>query len=57
LPATVLEAAFFGDHWEYVVRLGAGAQPLRVLGRPNETFDVGQAVVLNVDPRLMTPVL
>jgi iron(III) transport system ATP-binding protein len=57
LPATVLEAAFFGDYWEYVVRLGAGVQRLRVLSRPNETFDVGQDVVLNVDPRLMAPVL
>ncbi|MDB5363276.1 MAG: Fe3/ABC transporter ATP-binding protein [Rhodospirillales bacterium] len=57
LSATVVEAAFFGDYWEYVVRLGAGGQSLRVLSRPNETFDVGQDVVLNVDPRLMAPVL
>src|SRR5882757_9230370 len=56
LPATVLEAAFFGEYWEYVVTLGAGAQRLRVVCRPNETFDAGQEVLLNVDPRQMAPV-
>ena len=56
MPATVLEAAFFGEYWEYVVALGAGAQRLRVVCRPNETFDVGQEVLLNVDPRQMAPV-
>jgi ABC-type Fe3+/spermidine/putrescine transport system ATPase subunit len=56
LPATVLEAAFFGEYWEYVVALGAGAQRLRVVCRPNETFDAGQEVLLNVDPRQMAPV-
>jgi ABC-type Fe3+/spermidine/putrescine transport system ATPase subunit len=57
MPATVLQAAFFGDYWEYVVALGSGGQCLRVIGRPTETFDVGQGVVVNVDPRLMAPVL
>jgi ABC-type Fe3+/spermidine/putrescine transport system ATPase subunit len=57
MPATVLEAAFFGDYWEYAVRLTSGGQRLRVLGRPNETFDAGQDVVLNLDPRLMAPVI
>jgi hypothetical protein len=52
----VLEAAFFGEYWEYVVTLGAGAQRLRVVCRPNETFDAGQEVLLNVDPRQMAPV-
>jgi hypothetical protein len=56
MPATVLEAAFFGEYWEYVVTLGAGAQRLRVVCRPNETFDAGQEVLLNVDPRQMAPV-
>ncbi|MEA2917061.1 MAG: iron(III) transport system ATP-binding protein, partial [Bradyrhizobium sp.] len=56
MPATVLEAAFFGEYWEYVVSLGAGAQHLRVVCRPNETFDAGQQVLLNVDPRQMAPV-
>ena len=53
LPAVVLEAAFFGDYWEYIVQLEAGGQRLRVLTRPNETFDIGENVMLNVDPRLM----
>jgi iron(III) transport system ATP-binding protein len=56
MPATVLGAAFFGEYWEYVVALGAGAQRLRVVCRPNETFDAGQKVLLNVDPRQMAPV-
>ena len=56
MPATVLEAAFFGEYWEYVVSLGAGAQRLRVVCRPNETFDAGQQVLLDVDPRQMAAV-
>jgi ABC-type Fe3+/spermidine/putrescine transport system ATPase subunit len=56
MPATVLEAAFFGEYWEYVVTLADGAQRLRVVCRPNETFDAGQEVLLNVDPRQMAPV-
>jgi iron(III) transport system ATP-binding protein len=56
MPATVLEAAFFGEYWEYVVLLGAGAQRLRVVCRPNETFDAGQQVLLDVDPRQMAAV-
>jgi ABC-type Fe3+/spermidine/putrescine transport system ATPase subunit len=56
MPATVLEAAFFGEYWEYVVALADGAQRLRVVSRPNETFDAGQQVLLNVDPRQMAPV-
>jgi ABC-type Fe3+/spermidine/putrescine transport system ATPase subunit len=56
MQATVLEAAFFGEYWEYVVLLGAGAQRLRVVCRPNETFDAGQQVLLDVDPRQMAAV-
>jgi ABC-type Fe3+/spermidine/putrescine transport system ATPase subunit len=56
MPATVLEAAFFGEYWEYVVSLGAGAQRLRVVCRPNETFDAGQQVLLDIDPRQMAAV-
>jgi ABC-type Fe3+/spermidine/putrescine transport system ATPase subunit len=56
VPATVLEAAFFGAHWEYLVALAAGAQRLRVICRPSETFDAGQEVVLKIDPRQMAPV-
>jgi ABC-type Fe3+/spermidine/putrescine transport system ATPase subunit len=56
MPATVLEAAFFGEYWEYVVGLAAGAQRLRVIIRPAETFEPGQEVVLSVDPRQMAPV-
>ena len=56
MPATVLETAFFGEYWEYIVTLAAGAQRLRVVCRPSETFDAGQEVVLNIDPRQMAPV-
>jgi ABC-type Fe3+/spermidine/putrescine transport system ATPase subunit len=56
MPATVLETAFFGEYWEYVVALAVGAQRLRVVCRPSETFDAGQEVVLNIDPRQMAPV-
>ena len=55
MPATVLETAFFGEYWEYVV-LAAGAQRLRLVCRPSEIFDAGQEVVLKIDPRQMAPV-
>jgi ABC-type Fe3+/spermidine/putrescine transport system ATPase subunit len=57
MPATILEAAFFGEYWEYVVAPTAGAQRLRVVCRPSETFDAGEEVLLNVDPRQMAPVV
>jgi len=38
------------------VALAAGAQRLRVVCRPSETFDAGDEVMLNVDPRQMAPV-
>src|ERR1700730_2680394 len=51
MPATVLETAFFGEYWEYVVALAVGAQRLRVVCRPSETFDAGQEGGFNIDPR------
>jgi ABC-type Fe3+/spermidine/putrescine transport system ATPase subunit len=56
MPATVIEATFFGDYWEYIVTLTGGGRRLRVVGRPNEIFGTGQDVMLYVDPRVMAPV-
>jgi len=56
MPATVLETAFFGEYWEYVVALAGGTQRLRVVCRPSEIFDAGQEVLLSIDPLQMAPV-
>jgi ABC-type Fe3+/spermidine/putrescine transport system ATPase subunit len=56
LPAMVAETAFFGEYWEYVVALTTGGRRLRVIRPPNETFKLGQEVVLTVDSRHLAAV-
>jgi iron(III) transport system ATP-binding protein len=49
----VLERAFLGEHWDYVVRPREGAMTLRVTAPPTEDFPVGAAAWLEFEPRQM----
>jgi ABC-type Fe3+/spermidine/putrescine transport system ATPase subunit len=49
----VLERAFLGEHWDYVVRPREGAMILRVTAPPTEDFPVGAAAWLEFEPRQM----
>jgi ABC-type Fe3+/spermidine/putrescine transport system ATPase subunit len=49
----VLERAFLGEHWDYVVKPGNGTMPLRVTTSPMNDFEVGAAAWLEFEPRQM----
>jgi ABC-type Fe3+/spermidine/putrescine transport system ATPase subunit len=49
----VLERAFLGEQWDYVVRPREGATTIRVTAPPTEDFPVGAAAWLEFEPRQM----
>jgi len=49
----VLDRAFLGEHWDYVVRPREGALTLRVTTSPMDDFPVGAAAWLEFEPRQM----
>jgi iron(III) transport system ATP-binding protein len=49
----VLERAFLGEHWDYVVRPREGALPLRVMTSPMDDIAVGADAWLEFEPRQM----
>jgi iron(III) transport system ATP-binding protein len=49
----VLERAFLGEHWDYVVRPRDGASPLRVMTSPMNDIAVGAGAWLEFEPRQM----
>jgi len=53
IPGRVVQRAYLGEHWDYVVRPGDSALALRVTARPHEVFEADARVWLEVDPRQM----
>jgi iron(III) transport system ATP-binding protein len=49
----VVQRAYLGEHWDYVVRPTGSALALRVTARPHEVFDVNEKVWLEIDARQM----
>ena len=49
----VVERAFLGEHWDYVVRPREGASPLRVMASPMDDIPVGASAWLKFEPRQM----
>jgi ABC-type Fe3+/spermidine/putrescine transport system ATPase subunit len=49
----VLERAFLGENWDYVVKPSEGASTLRVTTSPMDDFAVGAAAWLEFEPRQM----
>jgi ABC-type Fe3+/spermidine/putrescine transport system ATPase subunit len=49
----VLERAFLGEHWDYVVRPREGASPLRVTTSPMDDIPIGANAWLELEPRQM----
>ena len=49
----VLERAFLGEHWDYVVRPREGALTLRVTASPMDDIPVGASAWLEFEPRQM----
>jgi iron(III) transport system ATP-binding protein len=49
----VVERAFLGEHWDYVVRPRDGTSPLRVTASPTDDIAVGASAWLKFEPRQM----
>jgi iron(III) transport system ATP-binding protein len=49
----VLERAFLGEHWDYVVKPREGALTLRVTTSPMDDFPIGATAWLEFEPRQM----
>jgi ABC-type Fe3+/spermidine/putrescine transport system ATPase subunit len=49
----VLERAFLGEHWDYVVKPREGAMTLRVTTSPMDDFPIGATAWLEFEPRQM----
>ena len=49
MPARVALGAYLGECWDYQVELAGAKQRLRVTARPQEVFEVGEPVWVDVD--------
>ncbi len=56
VPGRLVERAFLGETWDYVVSPADSALRLKVAALPFEVFDVGDPVWLAFDPQQMAPV-
>ncbi len=52
--AVVQRRAYLGEYWDYHVVLQGATEPLRVTARPQEVFQVGEQVQLEIDTRQLT---
>ncbi|HEX7788878.1 MAG TPA: ABC transporter ATP-binding protein [Methylomirabilota bacterium] len=53
VPARLVQRAYLGEHWDYMVRPADSRLSLRVTTRPHEVFEVDEKVWLEVDPGQM----
>jgi len=56
VPGKVERRAYLGEHWDYHVGVNGGAQSLRITARPQEVFQVGEAVFMDIDMSQLTVV-
>ncbi len=56
VPARIVQRAYLGEHWDYLVRIDGTVEPLRVTTLPHERFELEQAVWLEVDPAHLVPI-
>ncbi|HZS85690.1 MAG TPA: ABC transporter ATP-binding protein [Stellaceae bacterium] len=56
VPGRLVERAFLGSSWDYVVAPGGGPLRLRVAAPPAQIFDIGDDVRIEFDPRQMVAV-
>jgi iron(III) transport system ATP-binding protein len=56
VPVTVVERAYLGEFWDYVVAPANGALRLKVTAPPLEVYAVGDKAVLAIDPAQMAAI-
>ena len=54
VQGSVLRRAYLGEYWDYHVTLSGAAQPLRATARPQEVFQVGERVWIEIDTAQLT---
>jgi len=55
-PGRIVQRAYLGEHWDYLVRLDGAEEPLRVTALPQQRFDTGAAVWVEIDPAHLVPI-
>jgi iron(III) transport system ATP-binding protein len=53
----IVERAYLGEFWDYVVAPAAGRMRLRVTTPPAEVYQTGETAWLQLDPEQMTPIV
>ncbi len=53
----VIERAYLGEYWDYVVMPAHGSTSLRVTAPPLEVYGVGESAWLELDPSQMAPIV
>jgi len=53
----VIERAYLGEYWDYVVTPAHGSTRLRVTAPPLEVYGVGESAWLELDPSQMAPIV
>jgi ABC-type Fe3+/spermidine/putrescine transport system ATPase subunit len=56
IPGRLVERAYLGDYWEYMVRIGSSEMCLRVNAPPDDLHAVGDDVWMEIDPARIAPV-
>jgi ABC-type Fe3+/spermidine/putrescine transport system ATPase subunit len=54
VPARVTLRSYLGEAWDYQIAIDGVAEPLRVTARPQEVFQVGDAVTAEIDVTQVT---
>jgi len=53
IPGRIVQRAYLGEHWDYVVRPKDAELQLRVTARPHEVFELNEHVWLELEPSQM----
>jgi len=56
ISGSLVERAYLGEFWDYVVQPENSNLRLKVIAPPAEVFEVGETVAIEFDPRQMAPV-
>jgi ABC-type Fe3+/spermidine/putrescine transport system ATPase subunit len=54
VPASIERRAYLGESWDYHISLAPTLEPIRVTARPNDVFEVGQAIYAEFDASQIT---
>ncbi len=56
VPGELVERAFLGESWDYVVSPPGADLRLKISALPHQVFDVGTKVWMEFDPRQMAAI-